>query len=272
MKTELFVYVGDAHVNSRVGLMPPVFTTKDGQQERHSAVQEWIWERWVLFWEKVERLRNDLNAPVAAVANGDMVDLNRHNPAGLVCASAEDALAMAEQAMRPATGLVDHWRMTRGTPAHVGEGSHLDAFLGQRLGAAVKYHHRVKLPASGVTFDVKHEPGFNNRVPWTMGGAANRLAVKVELAYLRRGLQAPDVALRGHVHNPQDSGKNNQVLTIFAPSWQLTDDFAYKIGEFMPLPVGGLIFECRDGKVVDIHWEYSKWEVEPWEQQIVPLP
>ena len=119
--TTIIAHVGDLHVNSSVGLMAHSVTKDDGQIVRQSPIQEWLWANWLDYWEKTAAHKQDLDATVLGIINGDWGDINTHSGFQLVEPYNYDTiLEMMAAAVVPMLAACDQVIVVRGTEAHVG--------------------------------------------------------------------------------------------------------------------------------------------------------
>lgn len=240
--------VGDLHAGSTVGLAPPQFRTDDGQIIHHSPFQAKLWAAWLDYWQQVQ----DTGAPIVAVINGDLVDGDHHRTPQIVSRSLEQHRRMALDILRPIRDNVQAMYVIRGTEAHAGAIAQDEESIAQALdatptpnGNASWWYMQARF--GGVGFDIAHH-GPIGRLPWTRGNALNSLAVQLELAYYRAGLQPPAWAIRNHNHVYWDSGTAGGVRVVALPCWQGATAFGNRIAPGMLPDIGGGIWRIRDGR------------------------
>lgn len=257
MGVSILVAISDTHCNSTVGLCPPVVDLDDGGRYHSSLAQSAVWKCWLDFWRIVRDMKQDLDAQVITVSNGDAIDRNKHTAHQSITTNEATAIAITAQAFEPLEKVSDHLCIIRGTAAHVGRGGNLEEQLAQ------VYTHDFLIPDTrsgtntwwrwqpeieGVRFDISHHPATSSRRPWTRDAAASRLSAILRIRYLEAGLPVPDVAIRSHVHCAASSGRLSKPETFILPAWELTSHFGHRLGGTQVVePVGGLIFVLDDG-------------------------
>lgn len=265
----LVVIVADLHINSTVGLCPPVVRLDDGDTHRHSRYQRALWRCWGEFWDLVQEKRRGRRLVV--VLNGDLVDGDHHNTSQLVSRNLATQANMAAEILDPLSQLADELFIIRGTEVHTGPSSYWEEHLAEDLGAVRDARAGtaswwwLPLEVEGVRFDIAHHPGTSSRRPWTRGGAANRLAAWVLNDYAAVGERPPHVVIRSHNHVFEESGHNHAIRAVITPCWQLTTAFGHRIGGSGKLSdIGGLIFECRAGSFDMDLVRYAPRRRGPW--------
>jgi len=256
--------VSDLHVNSTVGLAPPVFRLDDGATMHHSEFQAKMWACWIDYWQQVGRERS--GSEVWAVLNGDIVDGDHHKTPQIFTRNLTDQHRMAVAALAPMMEVVTKIFVIRGTPAHVGAAGQAEELIANEIGAEVtpignQSWYRLICDIEGVGFDFAHH-GSLGRLPWTKGNIAKRLAIEIELESYRRHRQPPSFVVRGHRHQFADSGMDAPVRVLFLPCWQGPTDYVHGIAPGAQPQIGGLIFQAIDGQATfrvagyseDIEW------------------
>jgi len=255
----IVVLSGDQHVNALgTGLCPPVVVRDDGSNYRPNKTVQAIWRKRQQAWEyvkelKTRRFKKDLTLYV--VIGGDAVDRNTHDGVSLIAKMRSTILDNAIEVFAPVADLADHLFFLRGTEAHAGDRAEMEELLAHDLGAepdpltgADSWWH-LPLEVEGVTFDLAHHPQTAAARPWTWPAAAARHATIIRNQYQDAGEPIPDVAVRFHRHHYQPGPLRPRPLFIYAPSWQLTTPFGYRLGAgALVEPVGMLIFIVEDGQ------------------------
>jgi len=251
----LVAIVADTHINSTVGLCPPVVTLDDGGSYHGSKVQRAIWAAWKEFWaEDVYARAKVLGAKVYVIFNGDLNDLNVHDGTQLISHSESDIIKMSVDAIEPAIDGADYVFIVRGTEAHVGKKANLEEEVAKDIGAEPDKRagtcswYWLKLEANGVSFDITHHPETFARRPWTKDAAAVRHGRIVREQYLDRDEKPPDVAIRAHIHEFIPGNHRLPPFFCYCPGWQVMTSFFYRLGSTEVKPVGGLVFVCQDGE------------------------
>ena len=55
-KIKTAVIISDLHCGSTVGLLPPDFSTEEGNEIRQNPLQKWLWECWIYAHEYKTKL------------------------------------------------------------------------------------------------------------------------------------------------------------------------------------------------------------------------
>jgi len=245
--------VSDPHINSAVGLLPPGAQRDDGQEIKPSKSQAWLWERWQDYWNDVKQAALVCKAQSSVVINGDWGDLNKHDGFQLLTTNPDTVIDWMTKSLQPLADFTHKLYVVRGTEAHVGGSGWLEERAAKDAGAVsdaetgLSSFWVLRLQIEGVRVLLAHHPGTNSRVPWTVGAAANRAAVKTQLAF--GATECPDLAIFAHVHHSEDSFDNHAVRAIFTPPWCLADAYSYRLGfGWAAQEIGGLIIIVDDNK------------------------
>ena len=199
----------------------------------------------------MERLKREHKAECWCVFNGDIADKDRHRGVQVVTRNEATITKLTLAALDPALPVCDSLFFTRGTPAHTGKSSYLEEWLAEDLEAVqddeTGNHSWWELPidVNGVYFHIAHHRR-TTRLPWTMGGAANRLAAHLVYEYAKCNERRPDVVIRSHGHTVDESSITHPIKVIFTPAWQLRTEFTRRIALESLSDIGGLVFICRD--------------------------
>jgi len=237
-----------------VGLLPPGATLDNGATVTPSKSQAWLWDKWLAFWQDVKQIAQVLKAETTVVINGDWGDLNKHSAVQLLTINPATVVRLMCKTLQSLEGFAHKLYVVRGTEAHVGGAGWLENQAAGDAGAVIDpdtglpSFWALRLHIEGVRVLLAHHPGTNSRVPWTVGAAANRAAVKTQLAFYNEA-ERPQLALFAHVHHGEDSGDNHAVRAIFTPPWCLADAYSYRLGfGWAAQEVGGVIIIVDDNK------------------------
>lgn len=211
-----------------------------------------------------------MKLPVVFVMNGDAADGDHHNTPQIVSRNIATQLRIAHEVLKPALDVADHTIIMRGTEAHVGKNAWIEEKIAEDIGAVPAAegrwsHWHLYAEFGGVLFDIKHHPETADRVPWTAGSAANRIAAMMTVEYGRTGDRIPDIALRAHTHGFRDSGENHITRVFTTPPWQLTTAFGHRIGEGgKVMSMGSMSFICRNNEYVYNKKKYTPKRDKPF--------
>jgi len=256
---------GDLHSNSDSGLMPPKIYGANGNSIGHNPFQAWMWDKFLRCTDAIGEKKEQARLPLAVVLNGDSLDKNKHSPGEMLVHNDASIIANTVATVEPLLDIADFIYVVRGTPAHTGNGSHLEEILGKEIGAIspnpgaieqLRQHSwwHLDLEVGGTTFDIQHHAESSSTRPWLVGSGAMRIAKIVQDEYVKSGDIPPDVALRNHFHHWEDSGTNYKTRAFILLPWQGPTDFTHRLGMGSKMhPVGSIYFECH-GKN-DYQWQ-----------------
>lgn len=254
----------DWHAGSTVAVCPPRIGLDDGGEYVHSKAQSWLWGNWTGYWDRAATIRDDLNAELFMLGNGDAVDGDHHkttqilsgNPAAQ--AAVVDALLKVPLALKP-----DRIVMIRGTEAHVGQSASSEERIARGLrkdgwpiigdentGTSSHWHFRTEI--QGVRLDFAHHGRVGTR-PWTKPNVTANLAAEIFYTHAKEDFKrnrpptAPHLAVRSHMHQFVDTHDQHPVRVIQTPAWQLATSFIHRIAPGAIADVGGLIVTIQDG-------------------------
>jgi len=261
-KTDLVVVLGDTHVNSTVGLIPPEITFDDGSTRQSGPEQRWLWEQYQDLLKHIEKQKRRHSARVVVVFNGDGPDRNKYSGGyDLITLSRAEIVRFTYETLIPLRRLADVFITNRGTPAHEGGTGELAELVAQRLDAH-KHPDRdtfswwnVEAEIGGVLFYCGHRPRSTSYYEHTRGNGAKRMAHDLWDAYHRMGDRCPDVFCFSHIHHWEDANHLREVRVVYCPPWKLCDSWGHSMG-FTPKtePVGAWLFTVRDGEYRDELW------------------
>ena len=258
--------VGDTHINSTVGVCPPIVNLDDGGSFRSSKGQRWLWRNWLSFWNDVSTTAEKYdNAEIWTVFNGDLVDVNgRHQQTQNISQNEADVFRMTLDTIKPALDVSKRVFVVRGTAAHVGSSASMEEKIAFDIGAEKCGDNyswwELLLEAEGVTFDIRHH-GPLGRLPHTRGNALNRRAVELMLLYRNR---CPQVAIQSHNHHFSTSSDEYEIKVFAQPAWQLKTEFVNRIGIIEQANVGGMYFICNQGKYEPVVKRYKPEATRAW--------
>lgn len=240
-----------------------------------SKVNTWIWDNWCDYWAKIAAVRQDADAELWCVFNGDLFEGSHHGTTQIVSGNPESQAYLAQRvfgiplALNPA-----HTFIVRGTEAHVGpSGSSEEQFAKSIKAEKDPETHRwswwhLRLVLYGSRFDFQHHPSSRGSLPWTRPQAAQRMAFRVWSEHQLRGIPYPHLAFRSHLHVHADSGNAYPTRAIVTPAWQAKTAHAHKVASDSIADMGGLyVLVQPDGKhtLTDILYEPELPKVwSPW--------
>lgn len=246
------ISLSDTHINSTTALCVPRFNLDDGGTYYASPAQKELYKFFLEFAEDVKRITEGYTRIV--VFNGDIGELDSKNRSHqLITRNRATVLRMTVETLNPVIILADAIVVVRGTPAHSGKSSWLEEALARDLeGLTIPFsdeiysHYHYKQRIGNVRFDIAHHARMGG-MRHTAKTYAVRLAQETMDKYRDRNELPPHVIIRSHQHRRADSGHNWPSFAIYTPSWQLPNEYIYRIGKENDYPdIGGDIFLCTN--------------------------
>ena len=243
------VVISDTHINSSVGLCPPVVELDDGGSYRPSKGQRELYKAFLDFCNKAYQTDDK----VYVILNGDLAE-DGFKSTQVISRNKATILNMVIDTLSPLVDRAEKVFVIRGTEYHVGKSAELEEAYAKDLDNAVRYQKKIaswwhlRTKISGVRFDVAHHISMG-LLPWSEKNAANKLSAILMYQYAEWGDPLPHIALRSHVHRTSDSGRNYPIHSETLPCWCLATSYVHRIGGSNAKPkLGGLIIDCDKGK------------------------
>jgi len=258
--------ISDTHIGSTVALCPPNLYLDDGQSIEQSKAQKWLWCNWKDFID----FSTHLNKKLYIFHLGDVFENAHHEKTQLWSINEADWKKAAYETFSDFFSKAQHRFVIRGTPAHAKTGASLEEEFALSVKAEQENERwstwTRKVYVNDVLFDLAHK-GPVGQLPWTISNPLNRLAFEVIANCCSRHTKLPDIILRSHNHTYGTSSDNCPVLVISMPAWQLCTEYIQTHNPVKMSSIGGIVFECWDGKY-EIHKKlYIPKEEEPWKEQ-----
>jgi hypothetical protein len=256
----------DLHAGSTVALCPPEVPLDDGGAYKASRVQQWMWQCWGDFWDKVDQTRREADADLYQLFNGDLVDGNHHGTTQIATGNPNgQANILGEVIKAPLSLKPEKIWIVRGTDAHVGQSACSEERIADGLrrdkrpvvgeiksGTASHWHAKTEI--YGHRLDFAHHGRVGTR-PWTKPNVVMNLAAEIfmdhalEDFHANRKPTAPHLAIRSHMHQFVDTGHAHPVRVIQTPAWQLATSFINRIAPGKLGEVGGIICVIEPGHI-----------------------
>lgn len=258
MSTVVIAVTSDQHCGSSVALCAPRIELDDGGEYVASKSQQWLWQNWLLFWERVEKVRDREKAKLYQVWNGDLTEGNHHGSTQILSGNSSVQAAVVASAMKVPLDLKpDKLWLIRGTEAHVGKSGEGEEKIADGLrrnknpivkdkDTGTSSHWHAKLEVDGVRLDFAHHGRMGQR-PWTEQNIVNLLAFQIWVEHHRRGEPPPHIAVRSHLHRFADTAGTHGTRVIQTPAWQLHTAFTHRVVTESMADIGGVIIVIRDG-------------------------
>lgn len=276
--THIIAACGDLHCGSTVGWCPPDgLELDDGGMYEPSEAQLWLWQCWEQAWAKAKEIigRDEWSL----VLNGDLIDGDHHRSSQIASVLTGIHVRCAMESLQVPLDLKpSSIHICRGTPSHTGRSGEVEEGISRTLknqlypvvkdpdtGNFSSYRRRIDVEK--VRFSVAHHGRMGMRAH-TRGSYSRLFAFDIwaETALdLIRDLRnatdhkevferkrPPDVAIRSHRHQFQDSGYDHRGITrvVSMPAYQLATEFVHKITAAESLAdIGIVLFICNKGEV-----------------------
>jgi hypothetical protein len=248
------VVVSDLHAGSIYGILPPDFVTYEGVPCTPNIGQEYLWDCFTDFCQRVGVFKPDF-----VIINGDMIDGKQHRNDGaeLKLPDWRDQRLAAQAALLYLQGYAPgaKWYFTQGTPYHVGNFGDAEENIAEALGAE-KYHsvgtgrlcrEVLWLEVEGVILEAAHHiavaAGFYRLTP--LDREAQWSAISAKDA--SKGVPKSDLLIRSHVHT-YSYGEHASKQIVTTPCWQLQTRYMRKQSVHRMHPDIGGIFITVDGE------------------------
>lgn len=225
---KLIVCVADTHFGSTVALLPPGFTTLEGNEIQQNAIQEWLWQCWQRANQFIADVAGD--DPYALVLNGDLIEGIHHGTKQVWSPEVADHARCAVETLRPLAEKAAKTFAIYGTEIHVGNS---EVSIADSLQAEVnpetgkKAFERLVVDVNGVRHVFRHHIGSTIR----RGLAGTQLSVNLaeeQLEAINNGEEIPRVVCVAHRHK-YGTYKDDNGMCIVSPPWQALTRFGHKV-------------------------------------------
>jgi hypothetical protein len=252
--------VADTHINSTLGVCPPVINLDDGGTYISSKVQRELWRAWLDYWEQIDKLPGDK----IAVFNGDLGELDtKRRSYQIITPNKATIQSIILDTLAPALDICRGAIFIRGTLAHTGKSSWLEEATAQDVDITIpangtSSHYQYRGVVEGVPVDIAHH-ATAGRLPQTEKNAANKTAYIIMYRYMvEMKEKPPKFAYRSHNHRYSTSGDNFDVCAIHTMCFQAKTEFVHRIGQENSLPnIGGHALVCENGEGTNHNFKYK---------------
>jgi hypothetical protein len=257
--TRNILVVGDLHVGSTYGLLPPDFVSCDGSEKSQNEGQKYLWACWEDLKRRLARFSID-----CVVVNGDVIEGRqpKQKASELTLVGPNDQEAAAVFVLRDLRNWLEKntrrqvpFYVIQGTEYHDGRGAEeLESIAarieGANIDSALTGRHCkevLDLNVDGVGLNFAHHVGGGSG--FARSGTIDAEAVWAQLAGSKGQAQAPDLIVRSHLHFFMHIEHTHRHAFV-CPCWQLQTRFARRRSAFKFMPdIGALIFHvCPDAK------------------------
>lgn len=247
--------LADIHAGSTAALMPPGFTTGNGNPIVQSPIQAWLWDCWL----KSEAWLDDVfgDDPHALVVNGDVIEGLHHRSKQVWSADASDHAACGIEILKHRARRASRRFIVEGTECHTGTseaaiGAALDAETNPETGQHV--FPRLTLDICGVRVVVRHHCSATTR-SWLESGEFSRVIDSEQLEAAKNNEPIPRVICCAHRHR-YGCYQNGRDMCIISPPWQMLTRFGHKVVSAARTRPGSYVLDWRgipDGKLPKVH-------------------
>lgn len=262
------VIISDSHINSTVGLCPPLVNLDDGGTYTANKVQRWLYD---VYRDICENVKNTTGKKIAII-NGDLAELDtKRRTVQLITANKAIIMSLVIMTLEPLLEVVDRAVFIRGTQAHVGKGAWIEEAVARDCAIAIKngdesaswYHFRANI--SGVRLDVAHHASMGE----IAANSASKLARRCLEYYYGIGQPLPHFIVRSHNHRYADSGGNYPVMAVMTPALCSITEFGYRQGhELQPASVGAVMIKIDNGRGTLEKMVYTRNQRNVWSLRI----
>lgn len=244
--------VGDLHVGSIYGMLPPDFVSSDGAEKPQNDGQRYLWDCWQDMKTKAAQFSID-----SVVVNGDLIEGKqpKQRASELTLVAPNDQESAAVFLMRDLrnwieknTGRQVPFFFVQGTEYHEGRGAEeLESIAARVQGANIssnfsgRYCKEVlDLDMGGTVLNFAHHVGGGSG--FTRSGSLDAEALWCQITSSKGQAVSADLIVRSHLHFFMHVEHTNR-HAFLCPCWQLQTRFARHRSAYKLMPdIGALIF------------------------------
>lgn len=226
--------ISDTHGGGTTALLPPNFTTSEGQPIEANRFQAYLWECYVDYCTQVKAFKRQ-GANIYGVHVGDVLENNHHNTVQIVSANPEDHIGIGVEILDRFIPLCDAFAAIRGTPAHAGAVSSLEEQVIREFRSynidkpeGKGFTHKIlRREVSGVRLNVAHHINGGS-TPQARNNSITGAVVKHIYRCGEFNEPHAHYLMRGHKHQHGDTGFAYPTRGIVLPAWQWPTEYVYK--------------------------------------------
>lgn len=252
-KVKHMVVVGDIHAGSTHAVMPPEYTTLEGNVIKANLVQRWLYNCWEHFSTWVDQEVGDDQYYLLIM--GDVIEGIHHGTKEVVSTELHDHAGIALELLRPLSRRSAGTFIIEGTECHTGNIEHaLAKSLGAKQNPETKQYawHSFRATINGTPIHASHHIGTTTR-PYLESSQLGPTLNTERLEASRAGQVSPELVFRAHRHKfglfEDDSG-----AIVVSPCWQALTRFARKVVPAAQVQCGGVLVSWDD----DNDWSIKK--------------
>lgn len=254
-KIRTVVVLSDIHAGSTVALLPPGFTTLEGQEIGQSPIQRWLWQ----CWEHCTRWLDEIVGadPHALVLNGDLIEGVHHGTKQVISPDTNDHVEAAIHILRPLAAKASRTFVVKGTECHT---SNTEIVIGKALKLEVDPEtnlpafDRLTLDVCGVRVVVRHHIPSAVRPYLESSQFSIQMGSEI-IEAVRNHEPAPRVLCCAHRHRFGQYSDGHS-LTIVSPPWQMLTRHGHKVVSQARTKPGAYVLDWRgvaDGSLPKVH-------------------
>jgi len=227
--------------------------------------QRELWDKWVLDWSYIERLKRTLNAQLLVVVKGDLTENTHHSTVQLVSPKPTDHVRIAFEALKVPLAIADKVVVTRGTPSHAGQGAGLEELVVKLLQTEnkdipIEMSYIYEPTIEGVKCNFAHHGAFPGSRKWLEGNVMRYVTRSAMLEYITRGEAPIQLMDRSHFHRAfhetvrvkRSGGQEYVCETLLSPAYSLASEFALRAKverELVLSDLGMYVYVIEGGKL-----------------------
>jgi len=251
--------VGDLHVGSIYGMLPPDFVSSDGAEKPQNDGQKYLWDCWQDMKTKAAKFSID-----SVVVNGDLIEGKqaKQKASELTLVAPNDQESAAVFVLRDLRNWLEKntrrtvpFFIVQGTEYHEGRGAEeLESIAGRIQGETIKSNFSgrhckevLDLDIGGTVLNFAHHLGGGSG--FTRSGSLDAEALWCQVTSSKGQAIAADLIVRSHLHYYMHVEHVNR-HAFLCPCWQLQTRFARHRSAYKLIPdIGALIFHINpEGK------------------------
>ena len=255
--TRNILVIGDVHVGSIYGLLPPDFVSSDGSEKPQNEGQRYLWRCWEDLKQRTAKFAID-----SVVVNGDLIEGKqpKQKCSELTLVAPNDQETAAVFLMRDLrnwleknTGREVPFYFVQGTEYHEGRGAEeLESIAARVKGANIQSNFSgrhckelLNLDVGGTVLNFAHHVGGGSG--FTRSGSLDAEALWCQITSSKGQAVSADLIVRSHLHFFMHVEHTNR-HAFLCPCWQLQTRFARHRSAFKAMPdIGALMFHVNPG-------------------------
>jgi len=249
MSNVLIAVTADHHAGSSLGPVPPEgVPLDDAGSYTPSLLNQWLWQSWDGFWNRAAILRDEKEAELYHVINGDVFEGSHHRSTQVLSGNPDAQNYVASRMMDVPKSLnPNHTFVIRGTGVHAGESSSSEEGFAKTIRAEQcpetgNYSWwELPLHINGWRLFFKHHPPSRGNLPHTQPHGVIRCAKITWDAFHLDGEDPPHIAVFSHIHTFGDSGTAYPTRALITGSWQFETSYVHARIPLAKAEIGGYL-------------------------------